>query len=124
MAKDGSTKSKSPEDHAAARKAAQLRKQRGHGNAKQQSQHAPSLFEIQLEQQRHRRLVEVSQQFVEAKTAKAIEQIEKAGVVVLDRSDRDNKAVIRNLKDKFRSTDVRWDDSGDRVIFARERKVA
>ena len=124
MAKDGSTKAKSAEDHAAARKAAQLRKQRGHGGAKKQAQHAPSLLEIQQEQRRHQSLVRTTQRFVDGKTAQAIEQLEKTGVVVLSRDDRDNKEVIRNLKDKYRSTDVRWDDNGEQCVFARQKKVA
>lgn len=124
MAKDGSTKAKSAEDHAAARKAAQLRKQRGHGGAKQKAQVAPSLSDIMQEQRRHQQLVQTTQRFVEGKTAKAIETLEKAGVVVLSRDDRDNKEVIRNLKNKFRATDVRWDDDGEKCVFARQKKVA
>ena len=124
MAKDGCSKAKSAEDHASARKAAQLRKQRGHGGAKKQAQVAPSLSDIIREQRRHQQLVQTTQRFVEGKTAKAIETLEKAGVVVLSRDDRDNKEVIRNLKNKFRSTDVRWDDDGEKCVFARQKKVA
>ena len=124
MAKDGSTKAKSSEDHAAARKAAQLRKQRGHGGAKKQAQQARSLSDIIREQRQHQRVVESNRHFVEVKTANAVESLEKTGVVVLSRDDRDNKEVIRNLKDKYRSTDVRWDDNGDKVVFARQKKVA
>ena len=85
MAKDGSTKAKSAEDHANARKAAQLRKQRGHGGAKKQAQYAPSLAEIQQEQRRRLNLVRTNQQFIQAKTAKALEELDKAGITVVSR---------------------------------------
>lgn len=125
MPKDGSTKSKSAADHAAARKAAQLRKKRHKGGFHQANAVAPlSLIEIAAKQRKRQVHIARIQGFVDAKVTAAKHSLKRNGVVVIDRDDRDGKAVINALKDDFRGSDIRWHDDGNTVVFSKPKQPA
>lgn len=127
MAKDGSSKAKSADDHAAARKAAQLRKKRGHhgnGGQKDPNKQPVSLLDIARERREHQRQVEFRDRQRENTVAAVLKDIETLGAAVISRQSALGPQIIRQLKDRFRGTDVKWKDSDESCTFAKPKKAA
>jgi hypothetical protein len=112
MAKDGSSKGKSADDHAAARAAAKARKRRTTGSGKANNQRGfGSLADLA---KRNQFFQSVANNAINA----AVDAVTKTGAARV--SDR---AVVRALKDKYRGTNVHWllDNATGDTIFAVNR---
>lgn len=122
MAKGGS--GKTAEQDAQDRRAARMRKQRGHGGVKTVTQKAPSLVDIVAERRRREHFVSVQNANVERAIEQAVATIDKIGIFSISRNDQNGGLIIRGLKDRYRKTAVQWNDDGTVVSFARQKKVA